>query len=85
MGKMKLYCAWHKKYYPDEVDSNGDFYIGEKEPFDNTRRTDGLCKKCEEKLAEEINVIRGTAQRNRLNNFINRKMKARLRQRLRRV
>jgi len=73
---MKLYCAWHKKYYPDEIDSNGDFYLGEKEPFDNTRRTDGLCpstslgingmvslsnhKKCEEKLAEEINVIRGT-------------------------
>jgi len=51
---MKIYCAWHKKYFPDEVNPEGDYYLGEKEPLDNHRRTDGLCSRCSEKLNKEI-------------------------------
>jgi len=51
---MKLYCAWHKKYFPEECDGNGDYYIREKEPLDNPLRTDGMCPDCSRKANKEI-------------------------------
>ena len=54
---MKVYCAWHKKYFPDEVDKNGDFYIGEKEPLDNPVRTDGICPRCAPLVKAELELL----------------------------
>jgi len=55
---MKRYCAWHKKFFPDECDSRGDKYLGEKEPLANPVRTDGICPKCFGILVNEINGIK---------------------------
>lgn len=58
---MKLYCAWHKKYFPKEVDSKGNLFLGDKEPLKNPARTDGICPRCYEKVEKEINEAKSAS------------------------
>jgi len=51
---MEVFCAWHKKFFPNECDTKGDFYMGKKEPLAKTARTDGLCPRCSELQQKEI-------------------------------
>lgn len=55
---MKRFCAWHNQYYPEECDSRGDYFIGIKEPIENTERTDGICPDCEKIVMKEIQGIK---------------------------
>ena len=61
---MELYCAWHKKFFLNECDTKGAFYIGKKEPLSNPLRTDGICPRCFELYMKELRIIlsRGVIQ-----------------------
>jgi hypothetical protein len=45
---MKLYCAWHKKYFGREL------FMGNKKPISNPVVTHGACRKCLVKILKEV-------------------------------
>lgn len=51
---MKVYCAWHKKYFPKECDTKGDYYVRDKAPFAKEIRTDGMCPRCKKLQMKEV-------------------------------
>ena len=48
---MILECAWHKKYFPEEVKPEEEI-----EPLENPGVTSGMCEKCVDAFRKEYQM-----------------------------